>query len=173
MANQTKQPRHQQNTASSFLESLKNQSLGQRSEHWLDKKDHLRRVFSERVQRSEQEVYNSRNRQLSQETEMLLGEIKKELEELKKTKIAFTKNVEKAVARPPQKASLHHVGFLQHIKKIIFDLRRTVENSSDWLVAWSGRQQKKGPFWNTFLNRKRGGTQFLLSSEHYMTRSAG
>jgi len=173
MANQTKQPQHQQNKAGSFLESLKNQPFDQNNERSLDREDYLRRLFSERVQRNEKEIYSGRNRQLSQETETLLKEIKKELEELKKVKVAFTKNVEKAVARPPQKASLHHIGFLQHIKKVIFNLRKTVENSSDWLAAWSNRRQKKGLFWNTFLNRKRGGSQFLLSSEHYMTRSAG
>lgn len=169
-----------------FLEIFKNSSAAQNkaqdkalNKQWpyeeapFRGEEYLRHLFAGNVRRSEKEIFNSRGREVKKQTEALLVEIKKELAELKKSGAVYKKEVEKAVERPPPQPSQYYVSFLEHIKRILVDLRREIENSSSWLAAWNQRQQKKGFFWGTFLNQKRGGVQFLLSSEHYMTRSAG
>jgi len=163
--------------ADNFLEIFKDGSLGKTpapiEEGFFDKDQYLRHLFADRVQRSEHEIYNRKNQELKQETQALLGEIKNELAQLKKAGNSLQKQVEKAVEKPIAQPGPYHISFLEHIKTIIVSLRKKIEDSSSWLAAWNQRKQKRGFFWGTFLNQKKGGVQFLLSSEHYSSRSAG
>ncbi len=160
-----------------FLEILKNSSTqrgGVRPpENQLAREQYLRSLFTEKVKRSEKKLYDGKARQLEKETQVLLEQTTKELEALKQANSALGKEVEKAVFNPPAKASPYFFSFLQHISKMIREAREAVESSASWLAAQNQRKSKKGAFWSTFLNKKKGGSQFLLSSEHYVTRSAG
>ncbi|MFH1601354.1 MAG: DUF5660 family protein [Candidatus Shapirobacteria bacterium] len=160
-----------------FLEMLKNSptAFPQRSlsETQAYRENYLRGIFSERVKKSEKEIYNGKTRQLERETQTLLKETQKELKELKKTRASLAKEVEKAVFSPPKKTTPYFLSFLLHLKSILLQSREILENSATWLSAQNTRSAKKGAFWGTFLNKKKGGTQFLLSNEHYMARSAG
>jgi len=66
----------------------------------------------------------------------------------------------------------YHVGVLEHLINIFKDFRVQAESALTWLQSNNSRAQKKN-FWNQFKNKKTGGSNFLLSGEHYMTRSAG
>jgi len=156
-----------------FLEILKKNSSGFPKEPASREQYLRRRLFAERVQKTEQEIYNGRQRELNQQTQALLAELREEIQNLKQSEKSLVREVEKAVEAPPLAPSPHYLSFLEHIKTIVVKLREKVENASSWLAAWNQKQRKRGFFWNTFLARKKGGVQFLLSSEHYLTRSAG
>jgi len=163
--------------AKNFLEMLKGSS-DQRKQSKFERtafgqEQYLRGIFAEKVKRSEKELYNGKTRQLEKKTRVLLEQTQKELKELKKSRAVFQEQVEKAIFMPPEKPSPYFISFLLHIRRIIARLREAINNSATWLEAQDQRKSKKGAFWNTFLNKKKGGSQFLLSSEHYMTRSAG
>lgn len=168
---------NQKKKASNFLEILKNSSAqrnGVRApEERLAREQYLRGLFAEKVKRTEKELYNGKNRQLQKETQVLLEQTVQELKELKKANASLGKEVEKAVFNPPDKPSPYFFSFLLHVRKIIREAREAVESSATWLSAQNERKTKKGSFWSTFLNKKKGGSQFLLSGEHYLTRSAG
>ncbi len=159
-----------------FLEILKNSSAqgrGINPQEKLAREQYLRGLFAEKVKRTEKELYNGKNRQLQKETQVLLEQTNEELKALKAANVSLGKEVEKAVFSAPQEPSPHFFSFLLHIRKIIRGIREAVENSATWMAAQNERKGKKGAFWNTFLNKKKGGSQFLLSGEHYVTRSAG
>jgi len=177
MIQDNKQNQKKKIQAKNFLEILKNSSDQRRGainpQEKLAREQYLRGLFAEKVKRTEKELYNGKNRQLEKETKVLLEQTVKELKELKKANASLGKEVEKAVFNPPKEPSPYFFSFLLHIRKMIRGIREAVESSGTWLAAQNERKNKKGAFWNTFLNKKKGGSQFLLSSEHYVTRSAG
>ena len=99
--------------------------------------------------------------------------IRKELEKLEKKESKLKTKIKRTIVQTPQDPGAGFVGFLTHILKVVKDIGDATEDASLWLDAWNQRESKKGAFWNKFLNKKRGGSQYLLSSEHYSSRSAG
>ena len=156
-------------TARNTLELLKKPAV----EVPPSREEYLRYLFGEKVRQEEKVIYHTKTREREQQTQLLFTEIRKELAELKEANSSLKKEAEKAVATLPPKTGEYHFSFLNHLRRVIAKLRKRVEDTSSWILAWNERQAKRGHFWATFLNRKKGGVQFLLSSEHYMARSAG
>jgi hypothetical protein len=66
--------------------------------------------------------------------------------------------------------SSYELNFLQQLFEIIRDFRQKIEDAGVWLSACNARAAKKNR-WG--YNYKKYGAKYLLSSEHYLSRSAG
>lgn len=74
-----------------------------------------------------------------------------------------------AAIQAPVNPGIYHVLFFEKLISFIRSFRKKIEEASVWLQASNKRAQKKG--W--VANYKKGGAKYLLSSEHYLSRSAG
>ena len=109
-----------------------------------------------------------RDCQISQQVEM----IRVELAKLVKGQNEVTTEIfeiETAAAKIPKKPGKYHLLFFEKLLSLIRLARIRIEEARNWLSIHKGRCQKKN-FWDYSDEL---GTQFQLSSEHYMIRSTG
>lgn len=74
-----------------------------------------------------------------------------------------------ASMQAPVEPGVYHVIFFEKLLDFIKSFRKKIEEASIWLHATNKRAEKKN-YWTTY---KKHGGKFLLSGEHYLTRSAG
>jgi hypothetical protein len=74
-----------------------------------------------------------------------------------------------AAMQAPVEPGVYHLVYFEKLLEFIQSFRKKVENASIWLNATNKRAQKKN-YWATY---KKHGSKFLLSPDHYLTRSAG
>ena len=74
-----------------------------------------------------------------------------------------------AAMQAPVEPGIYHLFFFEKLLEFIQSFRKKVEEASSWLHSVNTRAQKKN-YWNRY---KKHGSKFLLSGEHYLTRSAG
>ncbi len=117
-------------------------------------------------------IFNEERR----ETERKISSLKVQLEQIiKEVKLLAqsTKTVEEQIKaipeQAPQEPGVYHIGFFEEILKIVKNARIKIEEASIWLSFATKRAQKK----NYWARYKKGGASFLLSPDHYLTRSAG
>ncbi|MFH1561431.1 MAG: DUF5660 family protein [Patescibacteria group bacterium] len=130
-----------------------------------------RRFFGEiqKIRKEEKVLYNRQGR----EAEIQIKSLQQEVKALAKATDQLDSNVEMAVEQSIINPGQYHLSFLESLKTLIIKIRTDVENASIWLNALESRGKQKGHFWGTMGNKKKGGSGFLLSSEHYISRSAG
>lgn len=129
----------------------------------------------EKVAREIKSVYDSRDRELKSEIEALQKLIKSEVNQLVKASHNLHRQTSITISQPIANPGKYHIGFLKTIRTVIEKIikaRKNIDESSHWLEACNQKGRKKGLFWNTFTGKK-AGSKFLLSPEHYLTRSAG
>jgi len=129
----------------------------------------LKKQISYERNLSDQE--KSLNERKINELRVQLQALMHEVQELAKATQDIGEEVEIASMQAPANPGLYHVVFFEKLMEFIRAFRRKVEDASIWLSASNKRAEKKN-FWATFTGKK-GGSKFLLSSEHYITRSAG
>lgn len=105
------------------------------------------------------------------ELRVQLQALMQEVHNLAKVTQKIGEEVEVASMQAPANPGVYHLVFFEKLLEFIQSFRRKVENAEVWLQASNKRAERKN-FWGTFVSKK-GGTKFLLSSEHYITRSAG
>ncbi|MBU2214249.1 hypothetical protein KJ996_06480, partial [Patescibacteria group bacterium] len=129
----------------------------------------LRKQISfERKLSSEQK--NQSDKQLN-ELRIQLHALMQEVGELAKVTQNIGQDIEVASMQVTANPGVYHIVFFEKLLEFIKTFRRKIENADVWLQASNKRVNRKD-FWGTFTS-KRGGTKFLLSSEHYVSRSAG
>lgn len=74
-----------------------------------------------------------------------------------------------AAMQAPVEPGIYHVLFFEKLLEFIKSFRKKIEEASVWLHATNKRAQKM----NYWARYKKHGGKFLLSGEHYLTRSAG
>ena len=74
-----------------------------------------------------------------------------------------------AAMQAPIEPGVYHVIFFEKLLEFIKSLREKINEASVWLNVSNKRAQKKN-YWTKY---KKHGAKFLLSGEHYLTRSAG
>jgi hypothetical protein len=129
----------------------------------------------EKTARELKSVYDSKDRDLKNEVEALRMTLEKETEKLARASSSLYQQTKTAVSEKIEKPGNYHLGFFTAIFTLIRKVsqaRKSIEESADWLQLYNQKSKKKGRFWDTYTG-KRGGSKFLLSSEHYLTRSAG
>ena len=74
-----------------------------------------------------------------------------------------------AAMQAPIEPGIYHMIFFEKLLDFIKSFRKKIEQASVWLHVSNTRAEKK----NYWAKYKKHGAKFLLSGEHYLTRSAG
>lgn len=74
-----------------------------------------------------------------------------------------------AAMQAPVEPGPYHLVYFENLLEFVRSFRKKIENASIWLNATNQRAQKK----NYWAKYKKHGSKFLLSPDHYLTRSAG
>lgn len=74
-----------------------------------------------------------------------------------------------AAMQAPVEPGVYHLVFFEKLLEFIRSFRKKIQNASLWMQATNKRAEKKN-FWAKY---KKHGSKFLLSPDHYLTRSAG
>lgn len=75
-----------------------------------------------------------------------------------------------AAMQAPIEPGVYHVIFFEKLLEFIKSFRKKIDEAAVWLHAVNRRANKKNA-WGS--NYKKHGAKYLLSSEHYLSRSAG
>ena len=121
----------------------------------------------ENLQRQEQLIYDGHQKEIEKEIVSVCQDVK----ELVVRSDAFRtdEDVDRAISQPVITPSKYELGHWQHLKSLI---KNKINDSSSWLIEFNNRKRKRGDFWGVVADKKHGGSQYLLSSEHYASRSA-
>jgi hypothetical protein len=74
-----------------------------------------------------------------------------------------------AMVEVPVNPGVYHVIFFEKVLKFLQSFRQKIDQASVWLGSTNKRAEKKN-YWNMY---KKKGSSFLLSPDHYLSRSAG
>jgi len=124
----------------------------------------------ERLGAEETELYDHRQREVKDEITALTAEVRS----IAKTTGSMGEEISVAIEQNFSEPNPYHLGFLKHLLLVVQEIQKSlskIENSVEWLIAWNTRLKKKGHFWATYSGNN-GGSKFLLSSEHYVSRSS-
>lgn len=135
---------------------------GQREENERLKKQ----VTNERQIREEEKILTEKK---SNELRVQLQAIMKEVQALADTTQGLADEVQVATMQAPVEPGVYHIIFFEKLLEFIKSFRAKVEDASVWLHATNKRAAKKN-YWSKY---KKHGGKFLLSADHYLTRSAG
>lgn len=160
-----------------FLESLRNNSgnSGQESpfgnpfaEFNQQKEIEKARIaqFQNARNKEWESVYSAKDKQIEKQIE----QIRDELKALAKEIVKYDQNIKQAIQGPITNPGVYHINFFEHIRQIISLLRKNVSEANSWLTVFNKRSKSQGTFWN---KAKSGGSAYLFSSEHSISRSIG
>jgi hypothetical protein len=74
-----------------------------------------------------------------------------------------------AMVEVPVNPGVYHVIFFEKVLKFLQSFRQRIDQASTWLSSTNKRAEKKN-YWSMY---KKKGSSFLLSPDHYLSRSAG
>ena len=111
-------------------------------------------------------IYNAKNKQIERQIE----QIREELKTLAKEIVKYDQNIKQAIHTQVANPGVYHVTFFEHIRQIISLIRKNVSEANNWLSIYNKRSKSKGAFWK---NAQTGGSAYMFSSEHSVTRSIG
>jgi hypothetical protein len=124
-------------------------------------------VYLERRLRQEDHVLVERK---TQELRLQIKAIHDEVEKVAKITPQLANEVRVAAFQAPSSTSIYELYFLERIFEFIKSFRKKIENANVWLMSANRKAAKKNR-WGQ--NYKKSGAKYLLSSEHYLQRSAG
>ncbi len=106
-----------------------------------------------------------------QELKKAIDSLKVEIQKLIKSTQNLDLQVEKVALEPAPEPSPYQKSFLERIRQFIKNFRQNIDDAGLWLEAFQTKKKKRNYFW-TQANSKKGGSQYLFSSEHSASRSA-
>lgn len=134
----------------------------------LEKRFREEVVFGiQRVKEGEKEIYNRQKRETVREIQLLQEEIQALAASVENLDQRLDTASKKAIINP----NIYDISFLKKLKVVVKQFMENIEDASLWLTEFNQKGKKKN-FWGTFTGKK-GGSQFLFSSESYLSRSAG
>lgn len=110
-------------------------------------------------------LYTAKEAEMQRKIEDIRHELKEMIEQLQNV----SREISKSVNAPIAQAGVYYINYLDRLKAVLTVLRKELSESSTWGALTQSRKKHRG-FWSQY---KKQGTQFGLSSEHKMTRSAG
>ncbi|MDD4106613.1 MAG: DUF5660 domain-containing protein [Candidatus Shapirobacteria bacterium] len=110
--------------------------------------------------------------QHTQEIQKSIQNIRLEINKLVQSTQNLDNEVQQAVSKNIPEFNDYQIGFLQRLKNLIIQFRQNIDQSSVWLASLNHKKSRKNAFWGSVKNKKSGGEQYLLSSEHSVSRSA-
>jgi len=159
-------PRPQKNFSAEFSvgESLEISQVIS-GEHEKRRKLKMQLVL-ERKLRIEEEV---RTKKKGEELKVQLHALMQEVSVLAETTEGLGQETKVAAMQAPAEPGVYHLIYFEKLLEFIKSFRKKIEDARVWLHATNKRAQKKN-YWSRY---KKHGGKFLLSGEHYLTRSAG
>lgn len=106
----------------------------------------------------------------SNELRMQLNAIREEILIIAQRTENLADETEIAAMQAPIEPGVYHVIFFEKLLEFIKSFRKKIDEAAVWLHAVNKRASKKN-MWGS--NYKKHGAKYLLSSEHYLSRSAG
>ena len=124
-------------------------------------------VYLERKMREEDHVLVERR---TNELRLQIRAIHEEVEKVARITPQLAEEIKVAAFQAPSSTSIYELYFLERMFEFIKSFRKRIENANVWLSSVNKRARKKN-MWGS--NYKKSGAKYLLSSEHYLQRSAG
>jgi len=106
----------------------------------------------------------------SNELKLQLNAVREEILVLAQRTDDLAKETQIAAMQAPVEPGVYHVIFFEKLLEFIKSFRKKIEESATWLQGVNKRAHKKN-VWGQNYQKK--GASYLLSSEHYLQRSAG
>lgn len=131
-----------------------------------EKKKLEKQLLFERRIRQEEEARIQRK---TNELKIQLHALREEILALSKDTQDLGEETQIAAMQAPAEPGVYHIIFFEKLLEFIKSFRKKIEEASVWLHATNKRAAKK----NYWARYKKLGGKFLLSGEHYLTRSAG
>jgi hypothetical protein len=138
-----------------------------RSGKYEDLQKARKQAFFERTLLQEEKALVEKR---SNELRLQLKALQEEVSILAKQTRDLGLETEIAIAQSPPDPGIYHVRFLEKLLEFIKSFRKKIEEGYIWLHMLNNRSRKKN-LW--LANFKKKGSSYLLSSEHYLQRSAG
>src|SRR3989344_5120391 len=104
------------------------------------------------------------------ELRIQLSSIQEEILELAQGTQDLAEETQIAAMQAPVEPGIYHILFFEKLLEFVKSFRKKIEEASVWLHATNKRAAKKNA-WGA--NYKKHGAKYLLSGEHYISRSAG
>ena len=104
------------------------------------------------------------------ELRIQLSSIQEEILELAQGTQDLAEETQIAAMQAPIEPGIYHILFFEKLLEFVKSFRKKIEEASVWLHATNKRAAKKNA-WGA--NYKKHGAKYLLSGEHYISRSAG
>ena len=123
-------------------------------------------VYERRLRKEEQILVEKRTGELK----MQINAIHVEIMKVAKITPRLSQEITVAALSVSSDPSEYELSFLEKIFTFIQDFRLNIENTYYWLASANKRAVKKNR-WGA--NYKKYGAKYLLSGEHYLSRSAG
>jgi Fe2+ transport system protein B len=131
------------------------------------KSEAKKELFFERTLIEEERILAERKtNELRVQLKMLQQETILATQKLKK----LAKETQIAAFQSPAEPGPYHIAFFKKLLEYIKSFKIKIESASNWLRSANKRVAKKN-MWG--LNYKKHGAKYLLSSEHFVSRSAG
>src|SRR3989344_1701611 len=128
-----------------------------------------KQLAMERMLRAEEQELRTRH---EQELKLQLKAIMQEIQAITSQTPQLVEEVEIATFQAPANPGIYHLFFFEKILEFMRSFRKKIQNANEWMHAANARAAKKGG--NTWGSHyKKHGAKYLLSGEHYLTRSAG
>lgn len=121
--------------------------------------------FERKLFQEERVLVQKRTDELRMQLKVLTDEVLL----LAKSTQNLSKEVSVATMQVTVEPGIYHVFFFERIVEFIRTFRSKVDDATLWMGAANKRAEKKN-YWSKY---KKHGGKFLLSADHYLTRSAG
>ena len=122
-------------------------------------------TFERKIFQEEKNLIEKRTNELRMQLKVLTDEVVL----LARSTQNLSREVSIAANQITAEPGVYHVFFFERIIEFIRSFRNKVENATLWMGSANKRAEKKN-YWSKY---KKHGGKFLLSADHYLTRSAG
>ncbi len=113
----------------------------------------------------EQRISQEKTSELRIELQAIMQEIQKVAESTEN----LAEATEASMISAPVEPGIYHVHFFENILEFLRSFRKRIDLAATWLQSSNKRAEKKN-YWSMY---KKKGSSFLLSPDHYLSRSAG
>lgn len=124
-----------------------------------------RASLQERLQQEETRNVKTKNEELK----VRLHALQQEVAKLAEATQELGQGTKVAAMQSTVEPGVYHLIYFEKLLEFIQSFRKKVQDASTWLNSTNERAQKKN-YWSKY---KKHGSKFLLSPDHYLTRSAG
>lgn len=125
-----------------------------------------KQLILERQLRNEEQILVQKR---TNELRIEISQIHQEVLQLAQSTNNLSNELTIAAFQAPIESTQYEINFLKHILKMIKNYRAKIDNAATWMHSANHRASKKN-MWGQ--NYKKHGAKYLLSGEHYLTRSA-